>query len=372
MPRVAFISDLHLGGYNTLGPDKAEYRAGVAKILRYLHEQGISHLVLLGDILDNWAFPRTELPLTYEQMLDHPDNAEPLAALKAIATDPEIALCYCKGNHDFDLPDELFQTRFPATQMGDNFTLGFVWGEHGHRFDLFNACPDPQNLDPAGGNRPLGYYITRIHTKEALIGACVDNTGRLLPEMNSSAYLKSAVLEARRNPSPIDEIKTRGLSQWTVATLVLYYVMKDAGLSYEDTIKMPDGSEVTIQQVSDAYKDLYIDWQNEHGILSALNAVLSALEQMDASAQIVRNDHGKRLVAFGHSHEAKWNPMTVQVAGKGVTGAYINDGAMCKWPQTAVIVDYLPITYKIRRLAWDDGGTLHTDEEEISNTWKKT
>lgn len=360
MTRVAFLSDIHLGGHNTLGPDKALYRKGIAQVIRYLRTQQITHMVLLGDILDNWTFPRDTVPLTYQQMLDHPDNAEIVSALKEVAADPNISLVYCQGNHDFDLPDDLFCTYFPTTQMGDHFTLGLVWGEHGHRFDLFNA-PDPQNLDPAGGHRPLGYYITRIHTRLERSGAGAG--------LNSSTYIHN-VVERASHELTASEYNTKGPSKWTVATIVLDYVVKDAGASYNDTILMPDGQTVTIQQVSDAYRDIYKTWQDKEGLGWALNSILAAVEQLDISAQKVRNDHAKRLVVFGHSHVAKWNPYTVQVAGKGVTGAYVNDGAMCKWPQTAVIVDYLPTTFKVTRLSWDSKGEMSVENEEISNTWK--
>jgi len=361
MNRVAFLSDLHLGGYNTLGPDKADYRAGIVRTIRYLKDQGINHMVLLGDVFDNWTFPRTSLPLTYEQMLEHPDNAEIVAALKEVAADPTMALHYCRGNHDWDLPEDLFRTWFPSTQMENNFTLGNVWGEHGHRFDLFNA-PDPDNHDPAKGYRPMGYYITRIHTQAV-------QDGRLTASgISSSGYITVKVREASKGILPP---MTKDMSKWTVATLVLEYVVRDAGISYSDTIMMPDGSSVTVQQVSDAYKDLFKSWQDEHGLVSALNSVLAAAEQLDMSAQKVRNEQGKRLVVFGHSHIAKWNPLTAQIAGKGVTGAYVNDGALCKWSQTSVLVDYLPDTFKVTRLAWDKNGRMTSEDEEIKNSWPK-
>jgi len=294
-------------------------------------------------------------------MLGHPDNADIVAALADTIASGTV-LHYTLGNHDFDLPDTLFRTWFRATQMGDNFTLGLVWGEHGHRFDLFNASPDPLNLDPAKGHRPLGYYITRVHTHPSSTKALG------ISPLNSSAYIRAKVAEAREE---IIFNTARSMSKWTVATLVLQYVMRDAGVTYEDTIKMPDGQEVTLQQVSDAYQDLFHNWEKKHGLLSAFNAVLAACDSLDASAQQIRDDHGKRIVALGHSHIAKWNPDTLEIGNRGVTGAYVNDGAGCKWPQTAVIVDYLPDTFKVHRLSWDGPDTSPTEDvEELLNTWK--
>lgn len=356
MPKVAFVSDLHLGGYNTLGPDKVAYRAGIVQLLKYLRGQGITHLTMPGDILDSWTFPRTEVPLTYEQMLSHPDNAEIVATLKEIAADPKIQLSYCWGNHDASLPDDLFRTWFPATQMGDNFTLGFVWAEHGHRFDLFNAN-EPLNLDPAKGHRPMGYYITRIHTQAKVEGKLKDFEAGL----NSSAYIRSKVEQAIEEMHP----KDRGFG-WTVAGIVLDYVVSDAGIKYTDTITMPDGSTVTVQQVADAYKNIFSEWQAKYGLMSALNAVLNSMDHLDISAQSIRAEHGKRLVVLGHSHIAKWNALTV---GPGVEGAYVNDGALCKWPQTAVIVDYLPKSYQVTRLGFDDAGQMSSEVKEIGNVW---
>ncbi|MFA6235392.1 MAG: metallophosphoesterase, partial [Bacteroidota bacterium] len=241
-PRVAFISDLHLGGFCTLGPNHEDYRNGIIKILRYLKEQKPTHLVMLGDMFDSWTFPRKMLPLAYEHQIKHPDNIGIIAALQEFAADPDVTLAYTPGNHDFDLEPDLFRTYFRGTQVADNFTLGFVWGEHGHRFDLFNAT-DPENRDPAKGHRPMGYYITRIHTQDIRGGGV-----RELPVFeNSSAYIASKLREALAELSPGKN--ERGMSGWTVATLVLSYVMKDAGIGYEDTILMPNGSEITVQQV---------------------------------------------------------------------------------------------------------------------------
>jgi len=348
--KVAFISDLHLGCYNTMGEVKRPFRDGVVKILQYLQKQNITHLVMLGDVWDNWTFPMSVKPLSYRQMLEHPDYQDIIETLQRI--DSGINLVYCVGNHDFDakLDAGVFKEWFPNMRITDAFRLENVWGEHGHKNDLFNACPDPLNLDPAGGHRPLGYYITRIHSNKKTITSRSIQATPWEDDSSSSARLQSVLQEISSQESIM---ATRDIG--TVATLVINHVMRDVGAKPTDTILMPDDSVITIQQVIDAYRHIFKDWQEKHGLKDAFKALLNSIEYMDPWAQKIRNDHAVRLVAFGHSHKAKWNPDTVNVLGKkNQPGAYVNDGALCKWPQTAVIVDYLPETYRVVRHGWDN------------------
>jgi hypothetical protein len=53
-----------------------------------------------------------------------------------------------------------------------------------------------------------------------------------------------------------------------------------------------------------------------------------------------------------------------------VEGAYVNDGAQCKWPQTAVIVDYLPKSFKVTRLGWSLDGVISTEIKTLQSFGK--
>jgi len=339
---LASLSDMHLGSQNTT----REEREGIAACLDTLGKMGLTHLVLPGDIFDIWTAPAEMKPPTYEDILKGDDLVVP--ALQRLVVRPNLTVAYQWGNHDFDLPADLFRTFFRAAQVDTSFTLGNLWVEHGHAYDLFNASgPGIMTPDPAKGNRPLGYYITRIHTR----------AGRVVSALNSSAYVQNVMeqVQAERQPG-----------RWTVATLVLDYVVRQTGRSYNDEVVMPDGSRIPIWAISEAYADSFRAWEEKHGLFDAINAILVGAEYMDHSAQDVRNQHGKRLVVFGHSHKALWNDLTV---GDGVAGAYVNDGAWCKTPQTLVVVEQTGGKYYVQQGTWNGSG-LDIEERVITDGWE--
>lgn len=340
---LASLSDMHLGSPNTT----RAHREGIASCLDHLRGMGLTHLVLSGDILDNWTAPAEVLPPTYEEILVGDDLVIP--ALQRLSQSG-VGIHYLLGNHDFDVDTDLFHKYLPDVRVAPYFTLGNLWVEHGHSYDLFNACgPRIRNPDPAGGDRPLGYYITRIHTKAGRTGSTV----------NSSAYIQNSMRMVKEERRP---------GKWTVATIVLDYVIREAGLSYNDDVVMPDGSKIPIWAISEAYADIFRAWEEEKGLFDAIDAILVAIEYMNHAAQDVRTLQKKRLVIFGHSHQATWDDLTTGT--QAVTGAYSNDGAWCKTPQTLTLVELASKKYRVTQGVWD-GKTIQGDVKVISEGWPK-
>ncbi|GAB61973.1 MAG: hypothetical protein DWB56_02185 [Candidatus Jettenia sp.] len=126
--KCIFISDMHIGAkrvpresryaYDWLSPSRTKM---LEDFLRYLATvKDIEEIVLLGDIMDNWVYPVYEIPPTFEEIIESPDNKHVFAALKDLAARKKVI--YMPGNHDMLITKECVDEKFPGITFDGNIT----------------------------------------------------------------------------------------------------------------------------------------------------------------------------------------------------------------------------------------------------------
>ncbi|WP_276255536.1 metallophosphoesterase [Halomontanus rarus] len=165
--RYYFISDLHIGGDETL--QEVEFMDELLTFLRELEDSDEdAELIVNGDAFGLWEFTELEEMAKFDALLDrYPELFEQLRA-----TGESIPITFIPGNHDYELAcyDEyverlaeynvtLEQEVVITREVADRT----IWIEHGQQ-------RDPNNRSPDFGNpyaNPPGYHVNRHITSKA-------------------------------------------------------------------------------------------------------------------------------------------------------------------------------------------------------------
>lgn len=174
---LVVISDVHLGA----DLDYTECKDNLGAVEKLLEQirvaPNVKELVIAGDLLDEWFVPATTD--TYEGN-DQSDFVQRIAetnkgvfdALNRIIQAQEILVTYLPGNHDLTITAENVELILPGiNQARDVPGLGTyspaylpeVAIEHSHRYCFFCSPDLISNQDVApGAIMPPGYFFTRI------------------------------------------------------------------------------------------------------------------------------------------------------------------------------------------------------------------
>ncbi len=308
-----FLSDIHLSSQPLYDSNVAWYDSNKhrKRLLQFLENQvlakahQVKDLILVGDLFDNWVCPADEIPPTYDEILDA--NSEELDHLKA-AIEKGINVFFIHGNHDYDLPRVVLESRVPGLKVITAYKgAGRTHAEHGHLYTLFNK-PDFRN-DPAYG-RPLGYYISRLH-------ASSDHEGISFTDIICAL---DDVLEAAITPSTLIESLIEALAERA---------------NYVTEIVMPDGRSKTIEEIKIQYRDLAA--QHGYGLLGLRTAIREF--ELGFSADKLSRDFGFNIVLFGHTHRKKIDKDFLFVEDR----IYANTGAWCEDEASYVIIEKYPL-----------------------------
>jgi len=336
MPRFLVLSDLHLGAHRGVHHVGVGLQAA-AVMQKARLDKSADVVVLNGDIFDNWAHPIDAVPPTWKDLMK---GNEVEQFLGEIAKWDAGSVWYIKGNHDFDVPSIK-----PCVMFTAGTAYQELWFEHGHRMDMFNAP------DPTGRYYPFGYFITRVHTQGLHTKA---------PALREAHYYFKGFDRAadKAKDQPVADV----LREVSLVDIVMRAVALDAGVQMSDKILMPDGTSPTVQEVTDTYQNLFIEWANQIGFQTASQMLAVSVERMEWEAQEVLKGAHKRILAMGHSHKPEYHYYD------GI-GGYVNDGAMCIGVPT-----WTRITYPdsgtdavcIEQHAWSSGIV-----PPVSTTWVK-
>lgn len=308
-----FISDIHLGDdarYRDPVPDRrarffpSEHRD---RLLNFLDKQilaekdNVKDLVLLGDVFDTWVCPFDDLPPTYDSIFGSRENKLILDSLRQIAAS-NINLCYINGNHDYDLTDAQLQAVIPGIITKpdgyEDAELG-LHAEHGHRFTLFNqSYPDVAN------GLPIGYPITRLAEH---LGGYVRGFKDLI------GYLDEAfdLVTGRAN---IFAAIIEGLAERANAEQII--------MSGQETI--------SVDQVKSLYKNLAY-----HDQPFKVGRKLANEGDLEKFGDRLSEQHGHKVVVFGHTHAAKIDKDSLFVKDR----VYVNSGNWCGKEAHCVVVE---------------------------------
>lgn len=286
--KTLFISDVHLGPGKTWDWFSIEKEGPhLVKFFEYLAERqnrqnDIKELVLLGDIFDLWVCPHDVPPHTKEDIFQA--QAEVIAAITETAG--TVPMFYINGNHDFRITREDIDTIFRGRikHIGHVYRRRNIHAEHGHRYALFNCCPDL--IHGGSWGLPLGYYISRLHTslgegRKAKTNLIVQVIDELFQMVGTAEKMPESVLDAMKDAV-----------EWTHHEKVTGFNMGEiAGIHQYETVR-------------ENYRKLFDDWVAAKGFWFATQMILSELNRLGTIADQLCRD-GVDIVVFGHSHDTK-------------------------------------------------------------------
>lgn len=175
---IVVISDLHLGPDLAYTECKNNLKALEKLLYKIKNSANVKELVIAGDMLDEWFVPANidtyngQSQANYVQRIAT-TNKGVIDAFNAIIQEGKILVTYVPGNHDLTITEENISLILPGINQARDTSLGLgtyipdnlpiLAIEHGHRYNFFCA-PDPisnQTIAP-GSITPPGYFFTRI------------------------------------------------------------------------------------------------------------------------------------------------------------------------------------------------------------------
>jgi UDP-2,3-diacylglucosamine pyrophosphatase LpxH len=280
--------------------------------------EDVAELVILGDMLDDWVETVENPPHTFQQILASPNNAAIIAALRSICTNPALTVTYVTGNHDLLSCEAVSKTAItnaiPGLRivsdlpgLGSYSKTNLLWGEHGHRYCMFNA---PDIWSRTNGHLPLGYFISRIAASKSAREGTVYTTMEALDTMVKSpgSYYTPA---GQGN---------QDFSDAFIHALFDAFALVWGGYWPWDTFKM-DGldnftSNPSIDAIGSDYDNIYSGWPNQMDAVNQYEAIWNELGHLDSAANLlfempdrIRTNYPfvPRIVLFGHTHEAAFS-----------------------------------------------------------------
>ncbi|MEI8185474.1 MAG: metallophosphoesterase [Chlorobiaceae bacterium] len=344
--QIICISDIHLGA-NDLYTECRQNRGALVNFLNQVRlSPNVKELVIVGDLFDEWFIPASTDTFNGKTQLDFvcsiaANNKPVFDAFNSIITDGKIKVTYIPGNHDLLITKEDVESVLPGiSQARDVRGLGAyspdahpeIIIEHGHRYNFFCA-PDPiSNKSIAPGSiLPPGYFFTRIATtsvvekKPAAGGTIPQVTPNKLGESQTLAFVYWNVWKTLMTALPVKE----GFDQKIIKTKIDGFT---ATYSINDFMpfQLKDGGFIDLK----VYKGIQDTW-NERQLLNKVAVNIPAYEAItkadsagetdqQALTQYFTNKNSqKRIVVFGHTHEARIIPSENL---KGQKTIYANSG----------------------------------------------
>jgi hypothetical protein len=185
------------------------------------------------------------------------------------------------------------------------YRSGLLHAEHGHRFDDIFNMPD-YLCDPAFG-RPIGYIITR-----------------LVASFTTSGYSLFDL------PTYLDDIAEAALTDQNIYETIIEGLAERAGMSGKDTIKMPYGDDLSIEEAKRRYGKL----QQKYSFLEFVRELWDR-SSLGWHADRLCSKSDINVVIFGHSHKALLDKDFFLVKDR----IYANTGSWCKHNAYCVMVD---------------------------------
>ena len=327
--KLVFISDLHMnvdGSYSWL----VKHAVDLARFLNDVNSRDdVAELIILGDLLDDWVSPVKYTPQTFADILAANYNNGVVPALQEVCRNPDIAVTYVVGNHDMlsfmSENKEVIANTFPGmTIISDSPGLGaytrddIIWAEHGHRYTLFNA---PDTWSHAGGDLPLGYFISRLAASKSLTSGKVYTTPDLLDLFVKSPAEVNKYLQEGGYEGEAGNVIDNAFIIAVFNAIALW-----AGFWPWDKFTMEDlddfASDPSVEEIAFLYDTIFSGWPSRQNIVDHYEAVLNDLGHLNSAANLLFEmpDRIKdlypftpRVVLFGHTHQAAFQYHSGQV-----------------------------------------------------------
>ncbi|MCB2298602.1 metallophosphoesterase [Clostridium tagluense] len=324
---VVCISDIHLGiddRYAEIKKNRDSLKNFLEKI-RY--SPNVKELVIAGDLFDEWFIPAELDTFNGKTQLDFvksiaKNNKIVIDALNNIITDKKIKVTYVPGNHDLLVTASDVESVLPGISQSrdvqglgsyspENFPKAII--EHGHRYNFFCA-PDPiSNAKIAPGSiLPSGYFFTRIATTSVIEGQ--PKAGGIMPEVTPNklgvsqelAYnywqqWKMLMTNFQVKESFDEKLITTNIdgfkNNYSINEIMPYQTIKNGVIN----MNLFKGSQDSWEERQSLNKVAVKTSAKE----AITNAEATGLDEMSNLQYFSNPESNKRIVVFGHSHEAR-------------------------------------------------------------------
>lgn len=350
--QIVVISDIHLGIDDRIAEINHNRKPLADFILGLKAMPTVRELVIAGDLIDTWFLPMDyTMPEPESRFADliAGNNRIIVDAINSVIAEGAIKVTYVPGNHDITVTEADISRIFPGINQARDAVQGlgeYITGdqseiviEHGHKYNFFVA-PDPISNRAITKNTtsilPPGYFFTRIATSSVIQGKSA--SGNTFPAVtfdrnDSSQYLtylyymtwKSILATLPVRESFSDKVITTNLDGFTEK------------YSVNDLLPRVDPASGKLDMV--LYKGIVDTWdarQEANGVKvkvpvakAITDAADSRITDIQSKLQYFDLDAGKRIVVFGHTHDARVVPYA-NLAGKKTI--YANSGTWIDHP----------------------------------------
>ena len=363
---IVVVSDLHLGADLSY----AEFNKNTPSLQKLLKQISVSpnvkELVIAGDLLDEWYVPATINTYAGKDQRDFVQriataNKGVIDDFNKIIQSGKILISYVPGNHDLTITAENIDLILPGiNQVRDNEQgLGTyspadnpeIAIEHSHRYNFFCAPDSISNQDIAPGTiMPPGYFFTRIAalhmfqqdpTPSDTMPVVTPNISGNESQNLLFAYWK--LWQWSINYFPIKEKFDEKIITTNVNGFKGAYSVNDL-LPYQITA----GGQLDVN----LFKGIQDTWDQRQVLnhvpvnipVTQAIAKASSAEETDNQAAVqyfMNPDSDKRIVIFGHTHDAKIISSNNYNEQKSI---YANSGTWIDHNQNLTTMSFIVVT----------------------------
>jgi UDP-2,3-diacylglucosamine pyrophosphatase LpxH len=394
---IVVISDIHLGA-NIAYAEIKDNLEPLEKMLNEIKESAnVKELVIAGDLFDEWFVPAD---IDTYQGKDQTDFVKRIAStnkgvidtLNSIIKEGNILVTYVPGNHDLTITAENVEKILPGIKQARDATQGLgtyvsadypkIAIEHGHRYNFFCA-PDPiSNQQVAPGTiLPPGYFYTRIAALHVIQRPTTpgdippeiseDNTRtvsqNLLYEYWKGWYgaLKMFTIENKFNEKIIVTNINGFKGNYAVNDILPYQNDTDKAMY----VNLYDGIQDTWKERQEL-NSVAVEIPAEQAIENVSKA--SETDFQAKNQYFLNKDSNKRIVIFGHTHDAK---IITSYNYNGEKSIYANSGTWIDKNNAApTSMNFIVITPQnsnifsktfVRLYRYNNGSPVMMDEDSV-------
>ena len=330
---IVVISDMHMGADLAYAEIKDNLKPLENFLNRIKTSKNVKELVIAGDMLDEWFVPASVDTYDGKDQRDFvqriaASNKDVFDAFNQIIQEGSILVTYVPGNHDLTISEENVELILPGINQARDEVLGLgtyspngypeIAIEHGHRYNYFCAPDQFSNQDVAPGTiMPPGYFFTRIAT-QYVVQHCYESDNVVDTIIPNQSILGNDSQKALYTY----------YSLWKYVVEVLFPIENtfDEKMiitnvnGHTDSYSVNDLVPFQLDPEGLISVNLYAGAQDKWAqrcilnhvpipipVIEAIgNAVLTEQTDRMAESQYFKNpDSDKKLVVFGHTHEAK-------------------------------------------------------------------
>ncbi|MGB9200360.1 metallophosphoesterase [Methanobacterium sp.] len=343
---VVCISDIHLGANDSYSEITKNREALVNFLNQIRASPNIKELVIIGDLIDEWFIPMNLDTFNGKTQRDFVksvafNNKPVIDAFNNIIQDNNVKVTYVPGNHDILIDYDDIESIMPGVnQARDVRGLGFYTPEdipetvieHGHRYNFYCA-PDPSNrhITKTDSILPPGYFFTRMATSSVIQGRPKRDEDLPVVTKNELGmdqyryFLYWNVWKGLVTDFPVHEELNEKVITTDIDGFTDSYAINDF-LPYQET-------EDDLIKVN-LFEGIIENWDERQDINlvpvnipiedAVLRGAFASFLDDQSAIQFFNNPvSDKRIVIFGHSHEAR---IITSLNDKQEKNIYVNSG----------------------------------------------